>query len=63
MSKIGRFSERRFYFRTSEEGKLNLESRLKYDLVMFYGSIAHGVDPVDEHLLNWSLDVGFVHRN
>ena len=61
MSKIGvDFQRGGFYFRTSEEGKLNLESRLNIgDSVMFYGSIAHGVDPVDDHLpLNWSLDVG-----
>lgn len=61
MSKIGvDYESGGFYFRTLEEGKLNLESRLNLgDSVMFYGSIPHGVDPVDEHLpLNWSQAVG-----
>lgn len=61
MSKIGvDYESGGFYFRTLEEGKLNLESRLNVgDSVMFYGSIPHGVDAVDEHLpLNWSQDLG-----
>ena len=49
-----------FYFRCANDSKMNIESEVNVgDAVMFYGSIAHGVDPVDAHLpLNWSLKAG-----
>lgn len=61
MSKIGiDFKTGGFFFRTASGEKLNLESQLNVgDSVMFYGSIAHGVDAVDDHsTLDWSLDSG-----
>ena len=49
MSKIGEdFQEGGFYFRDSSNNKINLEKQLEIgDSVMFYGSIIHGVEPVD----------------
>lgn len=61
MSKIGEdFTSGGFYFKTKTGTKINIEDRLEIgDSVMFYGSIPHGVDPIDSHLpLNWGLDVG-----
>lgn len=56
MSKIGKdFEKGGFYFRDKNNKKLNIEDKLEIgDSVMFYGSIVHGVDTVDEHKkLNW----------
>jgi hypothetical protein len=56
MSKIGEdFQKGGFYFRDEENKKLNLEDRLEIgDSVMFYGSIIHGVEPVDpDKNLDW----------
>jgi hypothetical protein len=61
MSKLGEdFKTGGFYFRTADGGKVNLEENLNIcDSVMFYGSIRHGVEPVDpERELNWDLNVG-----
>ena len=61
MSKLGEdFETGGFYFRTAEGEKINVEEKLNIgDSVMFYGSIRHGVEPVEpEHELNWDLNVG-----
>ena len=50
MSKIGEdFNSGGFYFRDTNNKKMNLEEKLEIgDSVMFYGSIVHGVEPVDK---------------
>jgi hypothetical protein len=56
MSKIGEdFENGGFYFRDSNNEKLNLEYQLEIgDSVMFYGSITHGVEPVDpDKKIDW----------
>lgn len=56
MSKMGEdFQHGGFYFRDSNNQKLNLEQQLEIgDSVMFYGSIIHGVEPVDpDKNINW----------
>ena len=49
MSKIGEdFLEGGFYFKASKTKRINIENKLEEgDAVIFYGSIAHGVEPVD----------------
>ena len=61
MSKIGHdFQKGGFYFRGEGNKKLNLEDRLEIgDSVMFYGSIIHGVEPVDpDKNLDWGSHDG-----
>jgi hypothetical protein len=56
MSKIGEdFNSGGFYFRDTNNKKMNLEEKLEIgDSVMFYGSIVHGVEPVDKNKkINW----------
>ena len=50
MSKIGvDFNSGGFYFRDIKNKKMNIEKKLEIgDSVMFYGSIVHGVEPVDK---------------
>ena len=61
MSKMGvDFHEGGFYFRTSKTKKINIEKKLEEgDAVLFYGSIAHGVDTVDpKEKLSWKSNKG-----
>ena len=61
MSKIGEdFLKGGFYFKTSKTKKINIEKRLeKGDAVIFYGSIAHGVEKVDpQEKLSWKSNKG-----
>ena len=61
MSKLGEdFEKGGFYFKSSKSKKLNIEERLdEGDAVIFYGSIAHGVDKVDpKKKLIWNSDKG-----
>ena len=50
MSKIGEdFTSGGFYFRNTKNKKMNIEDKLEIgDSVMFYGSIVHGVEPIDK---------------
>ena len=61
MGKIGKdFHEGGFYFKTSKTKRINIEKNLdEGDAVLFYGSIAHGVEKVDprEKLL-WKSNKG-----
>lgn len=49
-----------FYFRDRSDAVLNIEDQLHVgDSVMFYGSISHGVQPIDiDKPLDWSFDTG-----
>ena len=61
MSKIGEdFLKGGFYFKTSKTKKINIEKRLEEgDAVIFYGSIAHGVEKVDpQEKLSWKSNKG-----
>ena len=61
MSKIGQdFNEGGFYFNVSKNKTFNIESKLEEgDAVLFYGSIAHGVEKVDpKSKLSWSSNKG-----
>ncbi len=61
MSEINKdFKKGGFYFKTSKIKKINIEKRLKEtDAVIFYGSIAHGVEPVDpKEKLKWNSNLG-----
>ncbi len=61
MSKIGKdFKKGGFYFKSSSTKKINIEKRLKEgDAVIFYGSIAHGVEKVDpQKKLIWDSNAG-----
>jgi len=61
MSKLGEdFQKGGFYFRSSKSNKLNIEKYLdEGDAVIFYGSIAHGVDKVDpKEKLIWNSNKG-----
>ncbi|MDC3089835.1 hypothetical protein OA346_01130 [Candidatus Pelagibacter sp.] len=61
MSKLGEdFQKGGFYFKSSKSNKLNIEKHLdEGDAVIFYGSIAHGVDKVDpKEKLIWDSDKG-----
>ena len=61
MSKLGEdFQKGGFYFKSSKLKKLNIEKHLdEGDAVIFYGSIAHGVDKVDPNeKLIWNSDKG-----
>jgi hypothetical protein len=61
MSKIGEdFLKGGFYFKSSKTKKINLENRLEVgDSVIFYGSIAHGVEKVDpQEKLSWKSNKG-----
>jgi hypothetical protein len=61
MGKIGiDFNEGGFYFKKSKTKKLNIEKKLNEgDAVIFYGSIAHGVDAVDpQEKLSWKTNKG-----
>jgi len=61
MSKIGEdFLKGGFYFKSSKTKKNNLEKRLELgDAVIFYGSIAHGVEKVDpQEKLSWKSNKG-----
>ena len=61
MSKIGEdFLKGGFYFKSSKTKKINIEKRLELgDAVIFYGSIAHGVEKVDpKEKLSWKSNKG-----
>ena len=61
MDKIGKdFNKGGFYFKFSKTKKINIEKRLKLgDAVIFYGSIAHGVEKVDpQEKLSWKSNKG-----
>ena len=61
LSKIGEdFLKGGFYFKTSKTKKINIEKRLEEgDAVIFYGSIAHGVEKVDpQEKLSWKSNKG-----
>ena len=61
MSKLGvDFQKGGFYFNSSKLKKLNIEEHLdEGDAVIFYGSIAHGVDKVDPNeKLIWNSNKG-----
>ena len=61
MSKIGEdFLKGGFYFKSTKTKKINIEKRLELgDAVIFYGSIAHGVEKVDPHeKLSWKSNKG-----
>ena len=61
MSKIGEdFLKGGFYFKSSKTKKINIEKRLELgDAVIFYGSIAHGVEKVDpQEKLSWKSNKG-----
>ena len=61
LSEIGKdFHKGGFYFKTSETKRINIEKRLKEgDAVIFYGSIAHGVEKVDpKENLSWKSKKG-----
>ena len=61
MSKIGEdFLKGGFYFKSSKSKKINIEKRLEEgDAVIFYGSIAHGVEKVDpQKKLSWTSNKG-----
>ena len=61
MSKIGEdFLKGGFYFKSSKSKKINIEKRLEEgDAVIFYGSIAHGVEKVDPQAkLLWKSNKG-----
>ena len=61
MSKMGEdFDEGGFYFKSSKTKKVNIENKLEIgDGVMFYGSIAHGVEKVDpKEKLSWKSNKG-----
>ena len=49
-----------FYFKSSKTKKINIEERLdEGDAVIFYGSIAHGVEKVDpQEKLSWKTNKG-----
>lgn len=57
MSKIGSdFKSGGFYFRDKNNKKLNIENQLEIgDSVIFYGSIVHGVEPIEKNKkLDWT---------
>jgi hypothetical protein len=61
MSKMGEdFLKGGFYFKSSKTKKINIENRLEIgDAVIFYGSIAHGVEKVDpQEKLLWKSNKG-----
>ena len=61
MSKKGiDFEKGGFYFRDKNNKKLNIEDQLEIgDAVIFYGSIVHGVDVVDNHKkIDWKSYMG-----
>ena len=61
MSKVGKdFKNGGFYFKSSKNKKINIEKSLdEGDAVIFYGSIAHGVDKVDpDEKLIWNSNKG-----
>ena len=61
MGKIGEdFLKGGFYFKTSRTKKINIEKKLEEgDAVIFYGSIAHGVEKVDpQEKLSWTSNKG-----
>ena len=61
MSKIGEdFLKGGFYFKSSKTKKINIEKKLELgDAVIFYGSIAHGVEKVDpQEKLLWKSNKG-----
>jgi len=61
MSKIGEdFLKGGFYFKSSKTKRMNIENRLEVgDAVIFYGSIAHGVEKVDpQEKLSWKSNKG-----
>ena len=61
MGKIGEdFHKGGFYFKTSKTKKINIEKKLEEgDAVIFYGSIAHGVERVDpQEKLSWTSNKG-----
>ena len=61
MGKIGKdFQKGGFYFKASKTKKINIEKKLdEGDAVLFYGSIAHGVEKVDpKEKLLWNTNKG-----
>ena len=61
MSKIGDdFTSGGFYFRDKKNKKINIENQLEIgDAAIFYGSIVHGVEPVEiKKTINWNTYEG-----
>ena len=61
MSKIGDdFTSGGFYFRDKKNKKINIENQLEIgDAVIFYGSVVHGVEPVEiKKKINWNTYEG-----
>ena len=61
MSKLGKdFQKGGFYFKSSKKKRINIEKKLEEgDAVIFYGSIAHGVEKVDpKEKLSWRSNKG-----
>ncbi len=61
MSKRGvDYKDGGFFFKTSKNKKINIENKIdEGDAVIFYGSIAHGVDVIDpKEKLNWKSNKG-----
>lgn len=61
MSQMGKdFKKGGFYFKTKNNKKINIENKLEEgDAVIFYGSVAHGVDKVDpKEKLVWNSNAG-----
>tara|TARA_B100001250_G_scaffold409545_1_gene434084 strand:+ start:651 stop:1529 length:879 start_codon:yes stop_codon:yes gene_type:complete len=61
MSKLGKdFQKGGFYFKSSKKNRINIEKKLdEGDAVIFYGSIAHGVEKVDpKEKLSWKTNKG-----
>jgi len=61
MSKRGEdYDKGGFYFKLSKTKKINLEDRIdEGDAVIFYGSLAHGVEAIDPHKkLSWNSNKG-----
>jgi len=61
MSKLGKdFQKGGFYFKSSKKKKIKIKKKLdEGDAVIFYGSIAHGVEKVDpKEKLSWKSNKG-----
>ncbi len=61
MSQMGKdFKKGGFYFKSKKNKKINIENKLEEgDAVIFYGSVAHGVDKVDpKEKLVWNSNAG-----
>ena len=61
MSKMGEdFNSGGFFFRKNKNKTINIEKKLEIgDSVMFYGSLGHGVEPVDKKKkIDWNSYIG-----